>query len=172
MSFEKRKKLADLKADCDVIFQHRLEVLQEKKKQVISSMRDEAVYFLVEQGFSVDKLSLVRTPLSVEADYKGSMKIRLVFSDPKDSFMGADITLDVDYLRQKFEFSINLARQSFPHIWEDDLDVAISLYTELHQKLIELDSQDISGNYDITLIKDSPQTFNCVSDMLKFVLEM
>lgn len=174
MSFEKRKKLADLKADSKKLFEQRLAALLEKKNKAISSMRDEAVYFLSEQGFSIDKLALVRTPLSVEANYKGSMNILLVFSDPNDSFIGADITLDVDYLKQKFEFSINLNRRSFPNIWEDDLDKAISNYLNQNEQISMLNASDIDGSYKITSISSSNHNteFINISDLLKFVLEM
>ncbi|AOF54450.1 hypothetical protein BKG91_09470 [Rodentibacter caecimuris] len=174
MSFEKRKKLADLKADSNALFEHRLAVLLEKKKQVVSSIRDEAIYFLNEQGFSINKSVLVNSPLQVEADYKGSMKIKIVLSDPADSFMGADIILDVDYLKQKFEFTVDLFRQSFDTIWEDDLDKAILDYISQNEKISELNAADINGNYKITLIKSQNQKteFENISDVLKFVLEM
>lgn len=170
MSFELRKQLADLKAECDALFKQRLALLQGKKENAISLMTNEAIAFLQGQGFTVSNL----IPDTIEANYKGSMNIRIQFSDPKDSFVGADITIDVDYLAQSFGFSVNLAREAFNGILSGDLVEEISQYQTRVEKLKLLGCSDIDGSFEITLIKQNLEklTFSTITDTLKFVLEM
>ncbi|MCQ9124344.1 kinase [Rodentibacter caecimuris] len=170
MSFELRKQLADLKAESDALFKLRLEILQSKKENALFLMKNEAGTFLQSHGFNV----VHSMTNALEADYKGSMKIKIKFSDPKDSFIGADITIDVDYLSQSFGFNVNLSRQSFDNIFADDLSVEIAQYQAMVDKLTELNCKDIDGSFEITLIRQNLDklTFSSISDVLKFVLEM
>lgn len=102
------------------------------------------------------------------------MNIRIQFSDPKDSFVGEDITIDVDYLAQSFGFSVNLAREAFNGILSGDLVEEISQYQTRVEKLKSLGCSDIDGSFEITLIKQNLEklTFSTITDTLKFVLEM
>ncbi len=170
MSFELRKQLADLKAESDALFEQRLAVLRNKKENAILLMMNEAIAFLQAQGFSVSNT----IPDVVKANYKGSMNIEIRFSDPQDSFIGADITIDVDYLAQSFGFGVNLARAHFASISAGDLLAEISQYQTMVDKLKSLACSDINGSFEITLIKQNLEklAFSTMTDTLKFVLEM
>ncbi|MFQ1049072.1 kinase [Avibacterium paragallinarum] len=170
MSFELRKQLADLKAECNALFEQRLSVLRDKKENAISLMVDEAVSFLQEQGFTV----INNIPSTIEANYKGSMNIRIQFSDPADSFIGADITIDVDYLNQSYGFSVNLKRAYFNAIQTGDLSTEIMQYQAMIKRLAELGWTDIDGSFEIVLIKQdlNKLTFSSMEEVLAFVLEM
>lgn len=170
MSFELRKQLADLKAETDALFKQRWETLQAKKENALSLMKNEAGAFLQSHGFTVSH-SMTNV---IDANYKGSMKIKIKFSDPKESFIGADITIDVDYLSQSFGFVVNLSRHIFDSILANDLSVEIAQYQAMLNKLNELNCKDIDGSFEITLIRQNLDklTFSSISDVLKFVLEM
>lgn len=170
MSFELRKQLADLKAECNALFEQRLRVLREKKENAISLMIDEAISFLQAQGFTVSNYF----PNTIEANYKGSMNIRIQFSDPEDSFIGADITIDVDYLSQSYGFGVNLKRAYFNSIQAGDLSAEIMQYQAMITRLTELGWTDIDGSFEIVLIKQdlSKLTFSSMAEVLAFVLEM
>lgn len=171
MSFQQQKQLADQKDINKKLFEIRSQVIDNKKKAVLQTLKNDAIHFLKSLDFSVSAMPEMHT---ISANYKGQMNVNLTFSKPEETFFGADIVVDVDYLKQTFILGVNLTSQSFEHIWDNNLEKAITQYTEQNRLLETLNASDIDGSYQIHLKQENAQFiyFATINDALKHILQI
>lgn len=171
MSFQQQKQLADQKDINKKLFEARSTTLENKVKVVLQTLKNDAVAFLKSLDFSVSAMPEMHT---ISANYKGQMSVNLTFSKPEETFFGADIVVDVDYLKQTFILGVSLTRQSFNHIWDENVEQAITQYAEQNRLLEELNASDIDGTYQIHLKQENAQFiyFSTIHDALKHILQV
>lgn len=171
MSFQLHKKLANLKDSNRKLFEMRSNVIQSKKRLLLQILQDEVKDFLKTLEFSVTAIPEQNTIL---ANYKGQMNIEVKFSNSEEFIFGADILVNVDYLKKEFLLTVNLKRQSFQPILEEDIEQAIEQYTKLNAHLEELDTKDIDGSYKLYLKQNNLQLipFQNIKEALKKILQI